>query len=615
MTTVETSVVTAQRVRFQLLGPLAATTADGEQIALGPSRQRGLLAVLLLNANAVVTTRQLVDALWGIDAPPTAVKMVHVFVSRLRMSIGPSAADVLVTRGRGYLLHVDPDDLDLAQFSELVAAARAAIDTRPDVAATIFTEALGCWRGAPLGDLSELPFAPAAIAMLEELRLSARESRVDAELRAGRHREILSEARQLAIEQPLRERPQAHLMLASYRCGRQVEALDVLARYRRELAEQTGLEPGPELLALQRQILDQDDSLNVVRERLPQTEAPHKEGAPNPPAGQPRQRPRRRRRTLAAAACVVLIAAVAVAAGTNQLGRGGSPRPPAGVRITRNAVVALDAQTGAVLADVPVGTQPGPIAALDGVVWAANLGDKTISQIDAATGAVVKTYGVTAGTMSLSAAPGMLWIVNGFAGTLSRILVEYQQLSAPFLPEQGAVGLLAVAPSSDSIWVSSADRDVVQLDSRSLRVLQSVRLPQPAQSIAVVGNSVWTSSEQGSAVQGVAISSGLAVRRVDMGGRTQALAAGFGSIWVISSGPDKLSRIDATSGRVTATFSLAGPPTAIAVGPNAVWVGERNSGIVQRFDPTGQVLPTVLNVGHKVGGLTCDGTRVWLTTD
>ncbi len=610
MTTVETSVVTAQRVRFQLLGPLAATTTDGEQIALGPSRQRGLLAVLLLNANAVVATRQLVDDLWGIDAPPTAVKMVHVFVSRLRMSIGPSAADLLVTRGRGYLLQVDPEDVDLARFNELVTAARAAIDTRPDAAATILTEALECWHGAPLGDLADLPFAPAAIATLEELRLSARESRVDAELRAGRHREILSEARLLAIEQPLRERPQAHLMLASYRCGRQVEALDVLTRYRRDLAEETGLEPGPELLELQRQILEQDDGLNVAR--VPPSRS---EIRPNPPADPSIHRPHRRRRLLAAAVCLLLIAVLAVAVGTNQLWRGSSPRPSAGIRITRNAVVALDAQTGAVLADVPVGTDPGSIAALDGVVWAANLDDKTISQVNAATDAVVKTYGVTAGTMSLSAAPGILWIVNGFAGTLSRILVEYQQLSAPFLPEQGAIGLLAVASSADSIWVSSADRAVVQLDSRSLRVLQSIRLPQPAQSIAVASNSIWTSSEQSGTVHGVPIVNSGVARQVAIGGRTQALAAGFGSIWVISSGPNKLSRIDASSGRVVATFSLAGAPTAIAVGPNAVWVGERDSGTVQRFDPAGLVLPTVLNVGHKVGGLTCDGTRVWLTTD
>jgi hypothetical protein len=300
---------------------------------------------------------------------------------------------------------------------------------------------------------------------------------------------------------------------------------------------------------------------------------------------------------------------------TYQPRRAGPARPPSGVHVTRNAVVALDAQTGAILADVPVGTQPGPIAALDGVVWAANLGDRTISQVDTASGAVVKTYGVTAATMSLSAAPGMLWIVNGFAGTLSRILVDYQQLSAPFLPEQGAVGLLAVVPSDDNIWVSSADRDVVDLDSRSLRVLQTVRLPQPAQSIAIAGGSVWTSNPQGAAVQGVPIVQGQAARQVDVGGTTQALTAGFGSIWVISSGPDRLSRIDPGSGRVVASFHLAGAPTAIAAGPDAIWVGERDSDTVQRFDPAGVVLPTELNIGQKVGGLTCDGDRIWLTTD
>jgi DNA-binding SARP family transcriptional activator len=609
VTTVETRLATAQRVRFQLLGPLAATTADGKQISLGPAKQRGLLAVLLLNANAVVSTRQIVDDLWGVDAPPTAVKMVHVFVSRLRTLIGPSAASRLCTRGRGYLLQVEPEDLDLTQFRELAAAGRANLDARPLVAATLFGEALEHWRGAPLDDVAELPFASIAIAKLEESRLLARESRVEAELRAGRHREILDEARQLAIEQPLRERPQAHLMLASYRCGRQVEALEVLTRYRNDLAEQTGLEPGPALLELQRQILRQDEALNLVLQSvLPSADSVDR------PADRPVGGVFRRRRTLAAAAAVLAVTAV-LAAVTYQPWRAGSARPPSGVHVTRNAVVALDAQTGAILADVPVGTQPGPIAALDGVVWAANLGDRTISQVDTASGAVVKTYGVTAATMSLSAAPGMLWIVNGFAGTLSRILVDYQQLSAPFLPEQGAVGLLAVVPSDDNIWVSSADRDVVDLDSRSLRVLQTVRLPQPAHSIAIADGSVWTSNQQGAAVQGVPIVQGQAARQVDVGGTTQALTAGFGSIWVISSGPDRLSRIDPGSGRVVASFHLAGAPTAIAAGPDAIWVGERDSDTVQRFDPSGVVLPTELNIGQKVGGLTCDGDRIWLTTD
>jgi streptogramin lyase len=268
-----------------------------------------------------------------------------------------------------------------------------------------------------------------------------------------------------------------------------------------------------------------------------------------------------------------------------------------------------------VLADIAVGTAPGPIAALDGMVWTANLGDKTISQINVASGTVVKTYGVTAPTMSLSAAPGLLWIVNGFAGTLSRILVDYQQLSAPFLPDQGAVGLLAVVSSPSSIWVSGADRNAVELDSRSLRVLQSVRLPQPAQSMATSDGVIWTTNQQSDVVQGAPIVQGQTSRQVDVGGRAHGVVSGFGSIWVVSSGPNRLSRIDPDTGRVLTSFSLAGPPTAIAAGSNSIWVGERDSDIVQRFDPTGTVLPTALNIGQQVGGLASDGDRVWLTTD
>jgi len=246
-------------MQFQILGPVEVH-GDHGPVALGGAKPRALLAVLLLHANEPVSAERLALALWGEDAPGGAVKTVQVHVSRLRKALGDP--DVISTKSAGYCLRVRPDDLDAEVFERLVEDGRRALaDGQPEHAARVLREGLALWRGQPLGDLALEPFARSETSRLRELRLTAVESRVEAELATGSHAELVGELQSLVAEHPLRERLAGQLMLALYRCGRQTEALEVYHVARRVLISEIGVEPGPELRRLQEAILRQDESL------------------------------------------------------------------------------------------------------------------------------------------------------------------------------------------------------------------------------------------------------------------------------------------------------------------------------------------------------------------
>jgi DNA-binding SARP family transcriptional activator len=224
---------------------------------LGAGKQRALLAILLLHANEVVSATRLIDDLWPEAAPRTAAKSVQVYVSGLRKELGDGRVE---TRRPGYLLHVEPDELDVARFELLAADARGA---RPERAAALLRQALSLWRGPPLADLADERFAQPEIARLEALRVAALEQRIDAELAAGADAELVGELEALVAAHPLRERPRAQLMLALYRAGRQAEALDAYRDARRALVDELGIEPSAELRELEQAVLEQDPALDA----------------------------------------------------------------------------------------------------------------------------------------------------------------------------------------------------------------------------------------------------------------------------------------------------------------------------------------------------------------
>ena len=248
-------------VQFRILGPLEVIS-DGGPIRLGGPKQRAVLAVLLLRANEVVPVEQLVDALYDGAAPATAAGQVRDHVSQLRKGLGPEAESILETRSPGYLIHVEPDALDAQRFESMVDAASRELeggDAR--AAAEHLREALALWRGPALADLAYDSFAQPAIGRLEELRLSALERRIAADLQLGSNGTLVGELEELVGAHPLREQFRAQLMLALYRGGRQAEAVGLYHEGRRLLVDELGIEPSPELRELASRILRQEASL------------------------------------------------------------------------------------------------------------------------------------------------------------------------------------------------------------------------------------------------------------------------------------------------------------------------------------------------------------------
>src|SRR5215208_6367735 len=243
-------------MEFRILGPLEVWDGEGE-VFLGGPKPRALLA----HPNEVVPADRLIDELWGEDSPEDAAAALRVNVSRLRKAL---AQDVLTTRSPGYVIRVEPDELDLHRFERLVDEGRDLLArVLAADASQRLRDALSLWRGQPLADFAYESFAQAAIARLEEIRLSAVELRIDADLVLGRHDELVGELEALIADHPLRERLRACLMTALYRSGRQAEALGAYQNARRALVDELGIEPSPALQELERAILRQDRSLDV----------------------------------------------------------------------------------------------------------------------------------------------------------------------------------------------------------------------------------------------------------------------------------------------------------------------------------------------------------------
>ena len=258
-------------MEFSILGPLEAMD-DGASVDLAGGKQKALLAFLLLQAGRVVPMDALVDGLWGDDVPESAPKMVQIFVSQLRKRL---PMGLIETRAPGYRLELDGHTVDLHVFDALHARGREALaDGRPDEGARELRRALEMWRGVPLAEFAE-PFARLEEARLAEQQLTCLEECVDAELALGRESELVAELEALVRRHPLRERPRGQLMLALYRSGRHAEALEAFQSFRRTLHDELGIEPPPRLKELQRRMLQQDRSLDLVpAERAPAPDAP-----------------------------------------------------------------------------------------------------------------------------------------------------------------------------------------------------------------------------------------------------------------------------------------------------------------------------------------------------
>jgi DNA-binding SARP family transcriptional activator/tetratricopeptide (TPR) repeat protein len=250
----------APDLRYHLLGPLTVTAGSGAARDLGGHRQAAVLAALLVQANHVVSRDRLVDDVWGQHAPPTAAATLQAYLSNLRRQLEPDRARgdparVIVRRAPGYVVLVEPEQLDVLRFEQLVARAGTRTPAVPDEARADLTEALRLWRGPALVDFPDEPFAQAATARWESQRISAEEDMIDLRLATGEHAHVVPVVEALLRQHRLRERLWGQLMLAQYRSGLQTEALETYRGLHRLLAEELGLEPGPALRRLEQAIL------------------------------------------------------------------------------------------------------------------------------------------------------------------------------------------------------------------------------------------------------------------------------------------------------------------------------------------------------------------------
>ena len=543
----------AHAMDFHILGPLEVRK-DGDRLALGGPKQRALLAILLLNAGQVVSRDRLIEELWADEPPAAARHALEVHVSRLRKALGADGSEgpALLTRSPGYVLNVEPGQLDLQRFERLLADGRQALaDGDPARSARALRAAQGLWRGRPLADLEFEPFARVDIERREELRRVAMEERIEADLALGRHADLIAELEPLVSEHPLRERARGQLMLALYRCDRQAEALEAYRHGRRHLVEELALEPSPTLQRLQQAILCHDPGLDLTPFKPQAAPALAEPGRVVLPTSSRRRFGRR-----PVAATALAVAAVAAAAGVLALGGSGS-RHPAAVRVLPPVPDLIDAGTG-----------------------------KPIASIRSLAGAADARFGA-----------GGFWTVNPVAHTLARIdpatgAVTKQIASPVNINNQGSF-----AVHGNDIWVADwSGPNVYKLDARTGFAQLHLRLShrrfdtRRTLMLGVGSGAVWAGVWRTGELVQIDAATGTILRRVHGFPGVDGGAVGDGSLWV--STPDALTRIDLQTYAVAAVAKIPGPHQFLALGGGFTWTANPYRGEVYKVDARGHVAAT-----------------------
>jgi YVTN family beta-propeller protein len=584
-------------MEFRVLGPLEVVDG-GHPLPLGRPQQRALLGLLLVHRGETLSSERLVDELWGERPPPTAVKIVQGYVSNLRRALGDG---VLVTQGHGYLLRAEAGETDVDQFEALAAdgARRLRAGDAP-AAVPRFEQALALWRGPPLADCAQAPFAQPEIARLLEARLAAAGDLVDARLELGEHAQVIGMLEALTREHPLKERFVAQLMLALYRSGRQADALEAYRVFRARLVEELGLEPGRDLRDLQRAILIQDPALRAPdRARRPASASPDR---------------RSRAGLLLAAGGALLVAALVVVAVS--LARGGSP----GVRVAPNSLAAIDPGSDRVVAAVPVGDRPGPVASDAGSLWVANRDDDTISRVDPATLRPLATIPVGGSPVGLAAGPGAVWMVEPAANPdVNTSSIQVGRLDPQFdvittrvrIGDVVPAGPGAVAAAGGSVWVAPSAGLLTRLSAATGRTVQQLDPNASPAGIAVGAGALWlTDGDAGNVIR--VDPTGL-LSSIPVGDGPSGIAVGAGSVWVAEALDGTVTRIDPVTRSVVATIPVGSSPAGVAFGDGSVWVADSGDGTVTRIDPlTGRARARIA-VGGSPQAITFADGKVWVT--
>jgi DNA-binding SARP family transcriptional activator/DNA-binding beta-propeller fold protein YncE len=602
---------------FRILGPFEVSE-DGRPLPVGSGKQRALLAVLLLNAGEIVSTDRLIDALWGESPPASALNSVHVYVSQLRRLMGDRC---LVTRGHGYLLALEPGQLDLVRFEELLDEGRQRLaEGDAERAAEVLHHALDLWGGAPLVEFASEPFAQREIARLEELRLAALEARIEADLIRGRHTEVIGELNALTTGNPLNERFWAQLMLALYRSGRQAEALGAYQRARRTLLAEVGLAPGAVLRQLEKTILAHHPSLELA-ERVPRAPA------------RPRERFRRRRMlTATAGGIVVVLASVGAVVLT------GSSAPAPLATVSKDSIGIVDPKHNALVDEIRLHTEPAAIAFGVGSLWVATSDRETLLQIDPRSHRVRRTIGLGAQPNALAVADGYVWVVCSRSKRLFQFdavtglrLRELTLRTKPPAREGKGLpfGLLGfeldepvdVAAGGGAGWVAYV-YEVARVGATTGAVTH-IRAGAMG-GIAFGEEAVWAVGQLWNDSPGLffrvdpetrTVTGAVPAANVALSRGANGIAGGESGVWAISRN-QTVWRIDSEVGRVGIVTPLHHTPVDIAIGEQGIWTAN-DDGTVSRIDPrTGTLVHTIPlgeypRIAYPVQ-LTAGGGAVWV---
>jgi YVTN family beta-propeller protein len=582
-------------MEFRVLGPLEVRDGDCS-LPLAGAKQRALLALLLVNANHVVSRDRLIDKLWGEQPPETAVTSLQVYVSRLRKLLPP---ETLLTRPPGYLIEIAPDELDLQRFERLLAEGHEALAQHDaEQAAHLLHEALALWRGPALAEFAFEPFAQAEIGRLEDLRLAAVEERIEADLALGRHAELIGELEALVAENPHRERLRFQLMLALYRSGRQAEALEAYRDARRALVDELGIEPSERLQQLEKQILTHDDTL----------EAPpsHETVASRPPPPVERK------------LVTVLFADLGMADETEK-----DPEEAGAFldRIHDEAAAEIEAAGGTVekgLAGALLATfgaeaarqEDHAVRAVSAALATRNrltsvFGDALSLRMGVASGEVIlgRPGSFVTGTPVASAArlvrlakPGEV-VVGERAATATAGAFQLQQRDGVYVLR----GALTSMRSPAQIARQRRRRRRLMLAGAVLLAaalaLTAVYATRPA-AITVPPNSVGIIDPKTNEVVG----------HVPVGSRPDAVDVGEGGVWIANIDDKTLMRVDPDTRTVEHTFLLDATPYGIVVGFGAVWIANGLAGTVSRVAPQYTGVETVRVPYSPLGGAGARGS-------
>ena len=595
-----------------MLGPLEVRSG-GAPLPLGGPKQRALLALLLLHANEVVSRDRLIDGVWGESPPSTIGAVLNVYLSKLRKLLAANGLGAaLVTQPHGYMLRIEPERLDLHRFEELAREGREALAAEnTEQGAARLEEALALWRGPPLADLAYAPFAASRIARLVELRLSALEDRIEAELTLGRHFEVVPELTALVAEYPLCERLRVLLMVALYRTGRQSEALQAYREARRLLAEELGIDPGPELQRLEKAILVHDPSL-----------------APPGSSGEGPSATEGRARRPGAAAGVVLagLVATAVAVPILALSRGeadrGQGQDQAGVMFAIGSEVAVvSPDTNKIVARVPVGSEPTLVREGDGSVWVADRHDQTVTQIDPESRRVVSTMGIGFRPDDLAARDGAVWAVNREEGVLGKL--AYGEISDRF-ERRGFVGFGGMAVDDKALWLGSG-KSLIRVDPATGRVLKRAEVPVDIDGVAVGAGAVWAVSGPAASVLRIDRDTGAVTDQIPIATRPDVpspypmgVAASADFVWVLNGSTATVTKIDPDLDDIVATFPLGTGPGSLklAAGEGAAWICNQQDGTLTRIDAETDAMTSITVAPHdRPTDVAVAGGLVWVTID